>query len=125
MRLYSEEWIAAFNVAVADLPGDGDVSLRMLQVVEGGPEGTVRVGLFVEDDRVTMVREPAGDDFDVTIRLQFEDAEALSRGQLDPAKLLESGRVRVRGDLSTLVAGQAVLAAAVPRLEPLSRRASD
>ena len=37
---------------------------------------------------------------------------ALSRGELTPAEALNAGRIRVRGDLSVLVAGQAMVDAA-------------
>jgi putative sterol carrier protein len=40
----------------------------------------------------------------------------MARGQLDPADALAAGRVRVRGDLAALVAGQDVLAEATARL---------
>lgn len=121
MRLYSDEWIAAFNGAVGGLEPDPDVSFRMLQVVHGGPDGTVRIGLSAHEGHVALEREP-GDGFapQVTVSVSFEDALALARGRLDPARLLAAGRVKVRGDLSVLVSGQALLAAAAARLEPLS-----
>ncbi len=60
---------------------------------------------------------PAGrpapvDDVEVTIAIGYPDAVALSRGELSPAEALAAGRIRVRGDLSVLVAGQEMLAAA-------------
>jgi hypothetical protein len=40
----------------------------------------------------------------------------MARGDLDPARALSTGRVRVRGELAVLVAGQAVLNAAAAAL---------
>ena len=59
-----------------------------------------------------------------TIVLGYPEALAMARGELDPADALAAGRVRVRGDLAALVAGQDVLAAAAdaPRCE---RRRAD
>lgn len=123
MRLYSEEWVAAFNEAVAGLEPDPGVSFRMLQVVQGGPDGTVRVALDVHEGRVLLERDPGDVPApQVTVLVQFDDAVALARGGLDPAKLLAAGRVKVRGDLSVLVKGQALLAEAASLLEPLSER---
>ena len=51
-----------------------------------------------------------------TIVLGYTEALAMARGQLDPADALAAGRVRVRGDLAALVAGQDVLAEAAARL---------
>ncbi len=51
-----------------------------------------------------------------TIALGYADALDLALGRLDPADALAAGRVRVRGDLAALVAGQTVLAAAAALL---------
>ena len=51
-----------------------------------------------------------------TIVLGYPEALAMARGELDPADALAAGRVRVRGDLAALVAGQDVLAEAAARL---------
>ena len=48
--------------------------------------------------------------------LGHADARAMARGELDPADALAAGRVRVRGDLAALVAGQDILAAAATLL---------
>ncbi len=137
-RFLSPAWVAAFNDALApvDLSGAaGDGSLvasggtfSVRQVVDGvpdggsGPPGPVRTLLVVEGGRVSMVLddgsgvvEPA-----VTVSLSYPDAAALSRGELPAAEALGTGRVRVRGDLSVLVAGQAVLAAAADHLAALA-----
>ena len=134
MRLYSDEWIAAFNEAVAGLEPDAGASFRMLQVVRGGPEGTLRIVLSVHEGRVALERvqdaEAASQDaepappVEVTVSVQFDDALALAQGELDPARLLAAGRVRVRGDLSVLVRGQELLAAATARLGSLSAETS-
>jgi putative sterol carrier protein len=50
--------------------------------------------------------------------LHYNDAVAIARGELDPADALSAGRVRVRGELAVLVAGQSVFAAAAAQLGP-------
>ena len=52
--------------------------------------------------------------------LAYPDALAMAHGELDPADALAAGRVRVRGDLAALVAGQDVLAAAAARSAELA-----
>ncbi|MHB8218928.1 MAG: SCP2 sterol-binding domain-containing protein [Acidimicrobiales bacterium] len=132
--LYSSDWVAAFNAAVADMDAaavDTGASLaadrgsfRVDQVLRGAPGGELRVTLEVVDGRLRLnVGEPDGpaadDPPDVTVTMDYADAAAMSRGQLDPADALGAGRIRVRGDLAVLVASQALLAAASERLGPL------
>jgi putative sterol carrier protein len=135
--LYSPEWVAAFNTAVADLDMSSvdagpslavtDGRFRVAQAVHDAPgaqeTSEIRVILALADGRLVMGLEPADDQtndpVNVTLSLSYEDAAALSRGEVDPAALIGTGRVRVRGDLSVLVAGQALLAAAAPRLAEL------
>jgi putative sterol carrier protein len=123
VRLYSPEWVAAFNESVAGIEVAPGASFRMLQLVHDSPDGNLRVTLAAEEGSVHMALDaPAEPPPHVTISVGYEDAAALARGELDPAQLLAAGRVKVRGDLSVLVKGQAVLAEAAGRLEPLSER---
>lgn len=120
MLLYSAEWVAAFNDAVAGIDVPADASFRMLQLVDG-PHGPRRVGLAASEGRVQMTVDPPDEPApQVTVSVSSEDAAALARGELDPARLLAAGRVKVRGDLSVLVRAQAVLVEAAGRLGPLS-----
>jgi hypothetical protein len=107
-------------------------TFRVAQVVTGGPEGlaapgaatpagtttppagtTVSTVRTVEEGRMSLVEDPTDAiASNVTMVLTYEDALAIARGELRPADALAAGRVRVRGELSVLVAGQAVLNAA-------------
>jgi len=123
----------------------GDRSVRVDQVLHDVPERAepLTVTLVVRDRRLHLEvaeeapgakapddpapDDPAPDDpapavaaADVTVFVGYADAAALSRGELGPAEAIATGRIRVRGDLSVLVAVQGVLAAAAPRLAGLS-----
>jgi hypothetical protein len=133
-RFLSAEWIAAFNTALQDAdlgPLSGSVRAEsghfsVEELVSDVPErnaddGPLRVVLTVDDGTVTMAA-PEGEEAgrsDVVVTLSYEEAAALSRGELDPTQALGTGRVHVRGDLSVLVAGQALLASAAERLGDL------
>ena len=93
--------------------------------VRGAPDGDVTLLLTVDEGRVRLALAPGatreqaggiGDMLDrmpdVTIALSYEDAVAMAKGELTPGEALNAGRVRVRGDLAVLVAGQQVLAEA-------------
>ncbi len=136
-RFLSPEWVQELNVAFASVPlpdrGDDDALARadgqvtVVQEVHGTPDGDVRLVMRIDAGsvRLDLDTDPEadlGDDEDdrggeqgsraapdVTIVVAYDDAAAMSRGELSPAQALTAGRIRVRGDLSTLAATQQVL----------------
>ena len=119
-RFLTEEWVTALNGSLdgVSLPPPGpetglaaaDGRFRVAQEVRGAPGGDVRLVLQAADGTLTFSLRPLGespptDEVDVTIALGYTDAVALSR-RASPAEALTGGRIRVRGDLSVLVAGQ-------------------
>jgi hypothetical protein len=138
-RYLSPEWVESFDAALRGLDlsdvvaaaGAGslaaaDGTFSVIQVVTGVPDdlsgvgeagGEVHVVLTVAEGRARLGLDPSGAvGGTATIVLGYPDALAMARGELDPADALAAGRVRVRGDLAALVAGQDVLAAAAARL---------
>jgi putative sterol carrier protein len=135
-RYLSPEWVQAFDAALSTLDltdavaaaGKGslaaaDGAFSVAQQVHGVPVdlgiGTeVRIVLSVAEGRAHLALADGGPEAaaTATIALGYADALALALGELDPADALAEGRVRVRGDLAALVAGQEVLAAAATRL---------
>jgi hypothetical protein len=136
-RYLSPEWVRAFDDALAALDLSdvvaaaaagslkaADGAFAVAQVVTdppgaGGEAGPLplRTVLTVAAGRAHLVVDPDESvRADVTMVLRYADALAMARGELEPADALADGRVRVRGDLAVLVAGQAVLAAAAERL---------
>ncbi len=135
-RFLSPAWADEFNAALRGVavPGPGpdaglaaaDGHFTMAQEVSGSPDGDVRLILRFDGGALHLEVGPvdgpdpdrAGADgpgrspADVVVALSYEDAAAMSRGELTPADALGSGRVRVRGDLSVLVAAQGMLTAA-------------
>jgi hypothetical protein len=100
-------------------------SFAIAQIVTGEPrdgvagDGTAsphviaRTVLTVADGGLRYQSDPTGTvPADVTMVVAYDDAVAIARGELDPADALAAGRVRVRGELAVLVAGQVVLNAA-------------
>jgi len=124
-RFLTQEWVEAFNAALAGavLPAPGPEAglaaaggrFTVAQEVRGGPDGDVRLVLRTADGALALELGPLVDATgtsaaaDVTIALGYADAVALARGTLSPAEALNAGRIRVRGDLSVLAAGQVLL----------------
>jgi len=131
-RYLSPEWVASFDAALrtVDLAdalaaaGEGslaaaDGSFAVAQVVDGvpGSPAAVRTVFSVSEGAARFELDPADErPATATIVLGYEDALAMAQGRLDPADALAAGRVRVRGDLAALVAGQSLLAAAAAQL---------
>jgi hypothetical protein len=124
-RFLSEEWATAFTAALdgVQLPGPGpdaglaavDGTFTVAEEVRGGPDGDVRMVLRSADGTLALAVGPldgGSDDATVTIALDYDAAVALAQGRLSPAEALNAGRIRVRGDLSVLSAGQDMLVAA-------------
>ena len=130
-RFLTPSWVEEVNAAlegvVVPAPGpDAGLTAQagrfaVAQEVRGTPDGDVRLTLEVEDGSLhlslaaldgTGSGNPEAPEPTVTIALANEDAAAMAKGELAPADALTTGRVRVRGDLSVLVAGQQMLAAA-------------
>jgi putative sterol carrier protein len=131
-RFLSPEWAEAFSGVLSGLAPSGadpdtdaaavapDGPVTVVQEVHGTPDGDVRLILRIEDGALGLRLEPGSADTDhpegpgstrpnVTIAVSYEDAAAMSRGELTPAEALNAGRIRVRGDLSALVAAQHLL----------------
>ncbi len=132
----SPEWVESFDAALSALDltdavaaaaagslAAADGRFSVVQVVTGVPAhvqaagGDVHLVLSVADGRARLGLDPAGTvGGTATIVLGYAEALAMARGELDPADALAAGRVRVRGDLAALIAGQDVLAEAAARL---------
>ncbi len=135
-RYLSPEWVASFDAALRALDltdaiaaaGAGSLAaadgrFSVVQVVTGVPDdvqadgGNVHLVLTVAEGRAQLALDGAGTvSGTATIVLGYPEAVAMARGELDPADALATGRVRVRGDLAALVAGQDILAEATARL---------
>ncbi len=139
-RFLSPEWAAAVTAVLSELPptdagspgaGAHRTSFTVAQLIHDVPEdlgadgGLLASVLEVVDGRGTLsVRTAEGegsltDGADVVLSIAYEDAAALSRGDLHAASALARGKVRVRGDLSLLVAGQDIMAVAGAQLEEI------
>jgi hypothetical protein len=135
-RYLSPEWVESFDAALSALDlsdavaaaGSGslaaaDGTFSVVQVVTGVPDDVGAAGedvhlvLTVADGRARLELDPSSTmGGTATIVLGYAEALAMARGELDPADALAAGRVRVRGDLAALVAGQDVLAEAASQL---------
>ena len=90
------EMAAKLNSASAWLPG------KRVKI-DFGSEGAVML-----DGVASQVTEDAGA-ADTTIKVSWEDWQALSSGQLDPMTAFMGGKLKVEGDMSAAMQLQGVL----------------
>ncbi|MEX2659753.1 MAG: SCP2 sterol-binding domain-containing protein [Acidimicrobiales bacterium] len=114
MRFLSSDWLAAVDAALSTNPlvaaATADTSLRLLQVMTGGPEGDV--GYLISVDRGTTRVTPAAphDVADVTMVSDWDATVAIATGVLASHDAFTTGRLRVRGDIDVLAAEAPALA---------------
>jgi len=132
-RFLSPEWVDTFDAALEgvvlpDLGEDAGIAaaegrFTVAQEVRGGPDGEVTLLMTADAGSLRMALvDGARSELrpDVTIVVSYQDAAALSTGELRAADAITAGRIRVRGDLSVLAAGQAMLVAARPHIQSLA-----
>lgn len=99
----SDEWLAAGAREGGSLPAVPGVSIRLQQVVTGGPDGEVRYVTVIEDGRTVEQRAGSDPEADVTITTTWADAVAIHAGELDINAGFMQGRVKVGGDMAKLL----------------------
>jgi putative sterol carrier protein len=124
-RFLTDDWVDGFNAALegVKLPPPGphagltaaDGRFTVAEEVRGTPDGDVRLLLQADVGTLTLTfgsMDRTEEPVDVTISLDYDDAIALSTGDLSASAALTLGRIKVRGDLSVLAAAQELLRAA-------------
>ena len=95
--------------SAAELDTKGALVLQ--QVIPDGPEGReVAYALVVDEGRVRLVRGRV-DDPDLTFTQDRATAEAIHRGELSAQAAFMQGRLRLGGDLRTVIDRAGELAA--------------
>jgi putative sterol carrier protein len=103
VRFLTPEWLAALDAAAREATVPAGVRLTIQQIVtdDGGDDGDVCYHLVVDEGRLE-VRPGEAEAADVTLVQNREVAAAFSRGELNAQQALESGRLKLRGDIGHL-----------------------
>jgi len=103
----SDEWVAALNTTLsaagpAPLVDPSKVFRLVFEFIDGASNAPHALTFCVSATGSTV---DLGDHLaaDAVIRLSYADAEALTKGTLDSASALREGRLKVRGDVHSLV----------------------
>lgn len=115
---YMEAATAALNDDAAFSSAITNVSLGIQFTVTGAPEGEVVYGLSIADGTATLSRgELPG--ADVTITNDYDTAVSLNKGELNTQMAFMTGKVKVGGNMATLLMNQNVINQFAPALSGL------
>jgi predicted lipid carrier protein YhbT len=111
MRFLSPEWLDA---AAGALGGDADLSqatagtsLTIQQVVRAGPDGEIVYRVRI--DRGTIELLPGAGEADVVFTEDWQTAAAIAQGLCSPQAAFLDGRIRVAGNVSSVMGTQEAL----------------
>ena len=102
-KFLSQEWMERAKALAADLPETPGATVRLQQVVTGGPDGEVKYYRVIENGKTleqTLGEDP---DADVTLTNSYEDAVKVMKGELDANAAFMQGRVKVTGNMAKLM----------------------
>lgn len=104
-----EEWAALMAELGAGLPERAGATARLQVVVADKKVGEVAYHQRIEDGRIVACGLGTDPDADVTLTQTFADARSIAAGELDLPVAYMQGRVKVVGDVGSLLAVMGVL----------------
>ena len=118
----SIEWFESLNDtlrAAGPVPRPRDApAYRVVLEFSGAPAATPHALTFTLSDATAAVSPGDHLAADAIVRLTYADALALTNGTLDSASALREGRLKIRGDVHTIVPLLSWLQQAQPRTDP-------
>jgi hypothetical protein len=100
----TQEWLDESRRLAQSQPERPGASARMQYVVTGGPEGDIEYYWVLEDGRLVDSRLGRLADAEVTLTTGYEDAVRIQKSELDPNTAFMQGRVKVAGNMATVMA---------------------
>jgi hypothetical protein len=116
----SEDWFAGLNASLAaagPAPLEGPGPVRVVLEFPDAPATVLHAITFTVTPEGATVAPGDHLAADAIVRLTFDDARALVEGAVTSATALREGRIKVRGDLDTVVSLVEWLKRAHPRAE--------
>ncbi len=99
----SQEWLDEARALATDQPDRPGVSARMQYEVTGGPDGDVKYYWVLEDGHLRESALGVLADAEVTLTMAWSDALAIQRSELDANAAFMQGKVKVAGNMGTVL----------------------
>jgi putative sterol carrier protein len=102
-KYLSQEWMDTAKALAQDFPETPGASVRMQQVVTGGPDGDVTYHTVIENGKT--IEQALGEDpnAEVTLTNSYDDAVKIMKGELDANAAFMQGRMKVTGNMGKLM----------------------
>ncbi|MGH9183709.1 MAG: SCP2 sterol-binding domain-containing protein [Acidimicrobiales bacterium] len=99
----SAEWMELAQELAQDLPETPGATVRVQQVITGGPEGDVRYYMVIENGRTLEQRRGDDPHAEATLTTSYEDALKVAKGELDENAAFMQGRVKITGNMAKII----------------------
>jgi predicted lipid carrier protein YhbT len=99
----SQEWFDEARALAADQPDRPGGSARMQYEVTGGPDGDVKYYWVLEDGHLRESALGVLADAEVTLTTVWSDAMAIQKAELDANAAFMQGKVKVAGNMGTML----------------------
>ena len=102
-KYLSQEWMDTAKELAQDFPETPGASVRMQQVITGGPEGDITYYTVIENGKT--LEQTLGEDpnAEVTLTNSYEDAMKIMKGELDANAAFMQGKVKVTGNMAKMM----------------------
>ena len=105
LRYLSDEWLAAYASAGAELPAVDGVDVSIQYEVSGAPDGKVRWYERIEAGVITEAAAGKTADADIAVTWKVDEALRLLRGEIGVEASFMEGGSKVEGDHVTWLVG--------------------
>ena len=99
----TQQWLDETRAMAQGQPERPGASARMQYVVTGGPDGDIEYYWVLENGRLQESRLGRLDDAEVTLTTGYADAVKIQKGELDPNAAFMQGKVKVTGNMATVM----------------------
>ncbi len=104
VKWLTQQWLDETRQMAEGQPERPGVAARMQYVVTGGPGGDIEYYWVLADGRLTDSRLGRLEDAEVTLTTGYDDAVRIQRGELDANAAFMQGKVKVTGNMATVMA---------------------
>ena len=102
-KYLSQEWLEQGKKLSASQPERPGATARMQYVVTGGPDGDIRYYWVLENGKLQESSLGELPDADFTMTMTYADSVAVQNGDLDANAAFMQGRIKVTGNMGTLM----------------------